>query len=415
MAAAVRQMNRQAGSGGANPWFMLALVVSCTVLGLMGTDLILPALPALPDALGGTIAQSQGVLAAYVGATCVGLLAWAALGDRIGTATLIVASLFLTALVSAACRVATSIEALIALRVLQGAVAAAPAVFAPGIVRAVFDERGGVRALGILGSIEALAPALAPILGAWLVTIGDWRTNFAVLGALAGVLGIAVMWRGHLPQVTRRPRGSYLRLLRDATFLRYALSQAFVLGGLLVIVFAMPNVFVHVLGADLRAFVAMQVCGICAFILTANGAGYLVSRLGPENLIWLGTMVATAGALALLALGLAGGRSAWWVVVMFIPINAGLGLRGPPGFFRAVVAARGDDARGAALVILLILATASLGTAIAAPLLERGLAPVAAVAAALEIAALACLALLPALRDGPAVQYGRDTVDASST
>ena len=62
---------------------------------------------------------------------------------------------------------------------------------------------------------------------------------------------------------------------------------------------------------------------------------------------------------------------------MLIPFsivwNLGFGLRGPPGFLQAVLAANGDDARGAALVILAILASAAGGTALAAPFVASGL------------------------------------------
>jgi predicted MFS family arabinose efflux permease len=378
------------------PWLVLGLVVASTVLGLMGTDLVLPAVPWLPDSLGGTLAQSQLVLACYVGGTCVGLLAYGALGDRFSTQVLFTGSLAATALVSLACRFATDIHTLIALRALQGAVAAGPAVFAPGVVRASFDERGAVRALGLLGSIEALAPALAPILGLWLVRLGGWQLTFTVLAVLALLLGAAIGAAAPIPQIARRPRGGFLHLLRDAVFLRYALSQALVLGGLLVFVFGAPSVFVHALGLDMRAFIVMQVCGITAFMIAANAAGHLVARHGAEKLIWTGTALAGLGAAALFAYGLAGGGSALLITALFIPLNCGLGLRGPPGFFSAVLAARGDDARGAALVILFILGITAAGTAVAAPLVQQGLAPVAGLACALQLLALLCLALLPA-------------------
>lgn len=374
-------------------WLLLGLVVASTVLGLMGTDLVLPAIPFLPQSLGGTLAESQLVLAAYVGGTCIGLLGYGTLGDHFSTRRLFTGSLLATAVVSIACAYARDLRMLILLRVLQGAVAAGPAVFAPGIVKASFDERGAVRALGLLGSIESLAPALAPLLGIWLIALGGWPLTFTVLGSLALLLVAAVGATGGLVQTARRAQGSYLRLLRDVTFLRYALSQALVLGGLLVFVFGMPTVFVHVLGAGLRAFIIMQVCGIVTFMLAANSAGRLCERFGAERMIWLGSLLAAAGTLALLAYGLAGGTSPWVVVALFIPLNTGLGLRGPPGFFSAVMAARGDDARGAALVILFILGITSLGTTLAAPWLLQGIAPLAGIAATLEVLALTTLAI----------------------
>src|SRR5439155_25974573 len=144
--------------------------------------------------------------------TCIGLLLFGVLGDRLSTRTLFVGSLLLMGLVSLAAAAASSIGALVALRILQGAVAAAPAVYAPAIVRLLFDQRGAIRAMGALGSIEGLAPALAPILGAWLLTMGGWRISFILVAVLALLLTVVNFTKPAIPQVSRRAQGSYKRL-----------------------------------------------------------------------------------------------------------------------------------------------------------------------------------------------------------
>jgi MFS transporter, DHA1 family, multidrug resistance protein len=377
------------------PRLALGLVVASTVLGLMGTDLVLPAAPSLPETLGGDAARAQLVLAAYVAGTGVGLLAYGALGGRHSTRTLFVGSLLATVVTSIACAMTDSIELLIAMRAVQGAAAAGPAVFAPGIIKALFDEIRAVRAMGALGSIEALAPAIAPIVGAWLLALGGWRLSFAVLAVLALLLAAAVASLNLLPQMARRDRGSYTALLRDPVFLRYALSQACVLGGLLTFVFGMPAVFVRAFGGGLEDFILMQICGVAAFMASANLTSRAVTRFGAENVISFGTGLAAAGSLAILIYALLGGRAPLVITALFVPVAIGLGLRGPPGFYRAVLAARDDDARGAALVILGILGAAAIGTAAAAPFVEHGLAPLATIALGFLALANLCLFVLP--------------------
>ena len=382
---------------GNRPRTALALVVTSTVLGLMGTDLVLPAVPSLPETLGGGPAEAQLVLAAYVGGTGIGLLVFGALGDRFSTRTLFIVSLVLTAIVSFACAMSPTIWTLVGLRAVQGAVASGPAVFAPAIVRAMFDEARAIRAIGALGSIESLAPALAPILGAWLLSLGGWDLSFQLIGAIALILAAANLALPLIPQTSRRPRGSYASLLSDPVYLRYALSQAFVLGGLLVFVFGAPAVLVRSFGGTLTDFIMMQVIGIPSFILAANVAGSLAAKFGAERMIAWGTALAGAGAVPMLAYALAGGTSALAVTVLFVPVNIGLGLRGPPGFYRAVLAARGDDARGSAIVILAIMAATAGGTAVVAPFIEQGLVPLALATLLLQVAATGCLLLLPRL------------------
>jgi len=377
----------------------LALVVGSTIVGLMGTDLVLPAVPHLPEALGGDAARAQLVVAAYVAGSCLGLLGYGMLGDRVSTYRLFLGSLLGTALLSLACARAPSIEALIALRGVQGLLAAGPAVFAPGVVKALFDERGAVRAIGVLGSIESLAPALAPIVGAGLLTLGGWRLSFETMAVMAlAIAGLLAIF-GPIPQVGRRRQGSFKRLVGDLVFLRYAVSQAAVLGGLMVFVFGMPTVFVRVLGGTLGDFIQMQVCGIVTFVLAANTSGIALARFGPERVIVAGTAVACAGAAGQFAYALAGGTSAVAITALFVPVNIGFGLRGPPGFFRAIVASHGDDARGSALVILGVLGIAALGTGLVSPWIEHGSVPVAGAALAFHVIAVLCLVLLPQLAD----------------
>ena len=158
---------------------------------------------------------------------------------------------------------------------------------------------------------------------------------------------------------------------------------------------------VHSLGGALTDFVVMQICGIATFILAANASGRLAAPFGVEPVIMSGTLLAAAGSLAMLSYALAGGAHPLIVAPLFVPINTGLGLRGPPGFYRAILASHGDDARGSALAILFTMLTSAGGTAAVAPFIKQGLVPLACAAAVLETAALACL-LLRRMTDPPA-------------
>lgn len=79
------------------------LVAAGTVLGLMGTDLVLPAIPVLPERLGGTASEAQLVLAAYVAGTCLGLIGCGAISERWPAKRLMVASLAGMAVTSYLC------------------------------------------------------------------------------------------------------------------------------------------------------------------------------------------------------------------------------------------------------------------------------------------------------------------------
>ena len=203
------------------------LLVGATLTGMMGTDLVLPAVPSLPGLLGGTAAAAQLVIAAYVGGTAVGLLMFGALGDHFDRRSVLAAALALLAALSLACAWAPDMRTLIVLRCFQGIASAAGAVFAPGMIRALFNDRDAVQAIGVLGSIESLAPALAPIAGGWLLARFGWQSSFEVTAVLAALLAVILLSGRRLLPAGHggQARGGYLPLLRNRVFLRYALSH----------------------------------------------------------------------------------------------------------------------------------------------------------------------------------------------
>jgi len=383
----------------AAPSLAFALLLLGTTLGLAGTDLVLPAVPGLPDVLGGSAAMAQLVLAAFVAGGCAGLILFGELGARLDQRTLLVSSLVAYALVSLACALAPSLPSLVALRFLHGLSSSAAAVFAPGMIRAMFNEARAVRAIGLMGSIESIVPALAPVVGVWLLAAFGWNSSFYVIAGLSlAVAALIQAQRASLPvPPPTRGAGSYCRLLKNATYLRYALTQAFTLGGLLIFVFGAPAMMTKALGASLNAFIVMQVTGIIFFVIAANSASRLADMFGAERMILAGSVLSALGLLGLAVFGASGGTGTLVITALFVPVNLGLGLRGPLGFFRAILASNGDDARGAALMILAILATTAIGTAIAAPFVTAGIAPLALVAAGFSCLSVLLLLALPKL------------------
>jgi len=384
-----------------NKQYLFALIIAGTILGLAGTDLVLPAVPTLPEYIKGTLSQAQLVLAAFTGGTAIGLLVFGELGARYDKKSLLLGTLAAYSITSFLCSFSGTILELVGYRVVQGFFAAAPAVFAPGLIRLLFDDRRALRALGLMGSIESVVPALAPVAGTWLLHYTDWRASFFITAGLTFLLSIIWLFTPALPtgsavQQDKVSRSSYLALLRSGPFLRYALSQAFTLGGLLIFVFGAPTVITIGMNGSLGDFVIMQVIGITLFIIASNTVHSLVERFGPEWTIWFGSGLAATGSVAILIYALVTpNREPAMLWILFAFVNLGLGVRGPPGFYQAIIASGDNDARGAALVILLVFATTSIGTALLAPFITLGLLPLAATAAAVSVSALVVLFFFP--------------------
>jgi len=364
------------------------LIAAGTVVGLAGIDLILPAIPGLPGVLGGDVKLAQWVLAAFTAGTGIGLLIYGELGTRFSIGNLLVSSLFGYAIASIMATFASSLYELSVIRFFQGCLAAAPAVFAPVMIKSMYGQNSAIAMLGRLGSIESITPAIAPILGAWLLGMFGWQSSFNVTAAVALFLGTIWIFNQETRRsfgYTKRSAAGYGPLLADRTFMRYSLGQAFTLGALLIIVFAAPTVITNSMNGQLSDFVIMQVLGISFFVVSANVSHKLVARLGDDRVILLGSSTSAFGCVAIFTLALISKLSIPLLWFLFIFVNLGLGIRGPIGFFKALQAAGENESRGSALVVLFIMMTTALGTAVVAPLIERGLIPVAALASVVAI------------------------------
>jgi len=153
---------------------ILVLINLGTVLGLSGIDLILPSIPDFTEVFpGSSPAEAQWIIAFYVLGTSIGLLVFSFLADRFDPIHLFSTSLLCFAALSLLCIFSTNIHELIVYRFLQGLSSSGAAVLAPGLIRGLFSSHGAMRAISIMGSVESMVPAFAP-LSAVLFLIGAY-------------------------------------------------------------------------------------------------------------------------------------------------------------------------------------------------------------------------------------------------
>ena len=213
------------------------------------------------------------------------------------------------------------------------------------------------------------------------------------MAALIFVLGLPQQPKGAGAQ------GSYRALLLDPVFMWHALSQAITLAGLVVFVFGALAVIVGTMSGTLHDFIAMQVCGVAGFIVAANLTSRFAGWWGTERIIFLGTAMSLASAVTILVYALAGGSDSALLPALFLPMDVGLGFRGPLGFYRGIVASGTNSSRGAALIVFFILAATSPGTMVAAPFIDKGLWALSAVTCAIHALFVGLLLLLPRMPD----------------
>jgi DHA1 family bicyclomycin/chloramphenicol resistance-like MFS transporter len=365
-------------------------LASLTALGLLASDLYLPAIPVMAAELGASIPSAQATMALFMAALALSQLAWGWAADHFGDRRTIMAGTVLLGGGSLASALAPDIGAMLAGRLLQGLGAGAATVAVPALIRRRFDEADAVKALAMVAMAESTIPAAGPVAGAAIVLYADWRATFwliATLSLLLLPLVARIVGRAPVPvgsaaaaSPDRAPasQGGYATLLRNRIYLRYALSYAVMFGALLMYVASAPVLVTHALGLGIEAFAILQICGVLAFMAGATAAVRLVKRLGQQWLMRSGTLLqflAGAGLMAMALAGLSGTAGLAALAVLAALFCAGLGLRGAATMGGALHAAGEDAGKGAGLLMFLSFACVAGATQLVAPFLHYGLLP----------------------------------------
>ena len=110
-----------------------------------------------------------------------GLITGGRLGDDYGRRRVFLAALTAFAVASAACALAPTAGALIAVRALQGLAGGfmVPQVF--GIIRSSFEPAAMAKAFGAYGAVQGLASVAGPLIGGALVDADLWGLGWRTI------------------------------------------------------------------------------------------------------------------------------------------------------------------------------------------------------------------------------------------
>lgn len=315
---------------------LLLILGALSAIGPLSIDMYLPALPAITSEMLSAPAQVQLTLTACLIGVSVGQVVAGPLSDvrgrrvplMIGVAGFMAASLL--------CAFATSVPALIVFRLLQGVLGGAALVIVRAVVRDLYDGAAIARIFATLMLVSGLAPILAPIAGAQLLAFTSWRGVFVALSLAGVVLLVAVLAgvRETLPAGQREAGGlkhtvrTFWQLLRDRTFMGFALTGGLAFGAMFGYISGSPFVLQEVYGATPQQYSLIFGLNALALTITAQVGGRLSGRVPPVLLVRIGLATSLAGAVLLLTAALAG-LGLWGVVAGLFVIMLGQGLTLP--------------------------------------------------------------------------------------
>lgn len=302
-------------------WTRLAACTGAAALLQLDGTLITVALPSVARSFGIRSASTSIVLSTYFAAYALMLLPGGALADRFGARRLVLLGLGLFGFGAAAGALCSSLGALAATRVLQGAGAGlvSPAALAGAVSGFSPDRRS--RALGVWGASAGIANLIGPLLGGALTVGLGWRADWWALVPLT--LLAAGLIIGHVPQVASKGSGAERHVVNRVVF-----ASALIAGLTFAVMIGSFYIGEQYLQRA-AGYSALAVAGLLVLVAVLVGgvaplAGRLADRRGERLPATAGSLAAALGLVVLRIPGFS--LRSVTAIAPLVPLGLGLGL-----------------------------------------------------------------------------------------
>ncbi|HSM96206.1 MAG TPA: MFS transporter [Rhizomicrobium sp.] len=162
------------------PRLVLVTCILASSLAFIDGSVVNVGLPAIGKDLGGEAADLQWIVNAYLLPLSALLLLGGTLGDRFGRRDILIAGTAMFAIGSALCGAAPSLSWLLVARIVQGGGAALLLPNSLAILGSAFSGEARGRAIGTWSAVSAIAAAIGPVIGGWLIDSVSWRAIFLI-------------------------------------------------------------------------------------------------------------------------------------------------------------------------------------------------------------------------------------------
>ncbi len=294
----------------------IPVLVGLSAMMPLGMHVLLPAIPAMADEFGTSIATMQATVTVYMVAVAVGQIAYGPISDRYGRKPPLLAGIaiyFCGCLVTA---FAPTTEILFLGRVVQGVGGCVGVALGRAMVRDVYSGDRAVNMLAQVAMALMVVPALAPTIGGLLLAWFDWQVPFFALAGATLVMFVACARLDETHVGGGRPPGigamlaDFWTLIRLPAFLAPAFAVALPSAGFWAFMSLGPAMLRDSLGTPPEHFGYY----FCMSPLAWFAGSFLVSRvtprLGGERTALLAAGISALAALVALSLFLWGHPSA---------------------------------------------------------------------------------------------------------
>lgn len=198
----------------------LVWLAGLSVLGFLATDMYLPAFAAIQRDLNTSAASVSASLSLFLAGFAIGQLFWGPLSDRYGRKPILLSGLAIFAISCLGMLWVRDATLMLVLRFIQAIGVCAAAVTWQAMVTDYYPAQKTNRIFATIMPLVGLSPALAPLLGSWLLNHLEWQAIFATLFAIALLLMVPALRLKpvHKPAGDVQKKLTFLTLLRSREY-----------------------------------------------------------------------------------------------------------------------------------------------------------------------------------------------------
>jgi DHA1 family bicyclomycin/chloramphenicol resistance-like MFS transporter len=296
------------------------LLGGLAMFGPFSIDTIFPAFEHIGAELGADKVAMQQTISVYLLAYALMSVVHGPLSDAIGRRKVIIGGLVVFALASVGCALSRDLTTLLAFRALQGLSAGVGLIVGRALIRDVLHGDDAQRMMSQVSMIFGVAPAIAPIIGGWILGWGHWSAIFWFLVGFSLLLLLAVsvaLPETHPPEMRlslapKRLVRDYWAIFVNPRFQKLAAAGAFNFGALFLYISSAPAFVLDLLRLNERQFAWFFIPMIGGMMLGAFTSGRTAGRISGARLANIGFACCGIGAVVNVAYNL-------WVPVPSIP------------------------------------------------------------------------------------------------
>ncbi|QDL55659.1 multidrug effflux MFS transporter [Rhodoferax aquaticus] len=291
-------------------WAFAVLLAILGMLGPFSIDTYLPAFAGIQQSLDASAVQMQQTLSAYLFGFAFMSLFHGAISDSFGRRPVVLWGLAVFTLASAGCALSQNIGQLIFFRAVQGLSTGAGIVVSRAIIRDMFPPSQAQKVMSQVTIFFGVAPAIAPMVGGWLLVHSNWHAIFWFLCAIGVALWVInVRWLPETLHLNQRQEFNVKHLLRgyrqlgaDPRFILLALASGVPFNGMFLYILSAPVFLGEHLGLQPQQFFWFFVLTIGGIMAGAMVSGRLAGKIAPKKQIRIGFVIMlTIGLVNLLA------------------------------------------------------------------------------------------------------------------